>query len=78
MKIKLYTQGWASFYRPLFYWVLQNFSDLCKEEYYLLMGKKKWVIFQNWVSITFNQIQMIILLFMIDPNFKTEHEKGKK
>ena len=49
-----------------------------KNQYYLLIGKKTWVIFPNWVSITFNQIHMIILLFVTDPNFKTEHEKGKK
>lgn len=41
-----------------------------KNQYYLLIDKKTWVIFPNWVSITFNQIHMIILLFVTDPNFK--------
>lgn len=69
MKIKLYIQG--KFLKTIV--LLGVILVICvKNQYYLLIGKKTGVIFPNWVSITFNQIHMIVLLFVTDPNFKTE------
>lgn len=76
MKIKLYIQGWEAFKDHCFTGC--DFSDLCKESILFTNRQKNMGYFPNWVSITFNQIHMIILLFVTDPNFKTEHEKGKK